>query len=61
MYSLLLAPAELEPAARELLKRGSTRIMLERHSRVKDPDALDAAMQAEQEQIGVLEEILNSN
>lgn len=53
--------ASLEPAARELLKRGSTRIMLERHSRTKDPDALEAAVQAEQEQIGVLEEILNSN
>lgn len=53
--------ATLEPAARELLKRGSTRVMLERHSRTKDPAALEAAVQAEQEQIGVLEEILNSN
>lgn len=52
--------AELEPAARELLSRGSTRIMLERHSREKDPAAIEAAVQAEQEQIGVLEEILNS-
>ena len=53
--------ADLVPAARELLKRGSTRIMLERHSRKNDPAALEAAVQAEQEQIGVLEEILNSN
>ena len=52
--------AALDPAARELLKRGSTRIMLERHSRKKDPDALEAAAQSEQEQIGVLEDILNS-
>ena len=51
---------ELRPAARELLSRGSTRIMLERHSRTKDPAAQEAAAQAEQEQIGVLEEILNS-
>ena len=53
--------AVLETEARELLKRGSTRIMLERHSRTKDPAALEAAAQAEQEQISVLEEILNSN
>ena len=52
--------AVLEPAARELLKRGSTRVMLERHSREKDPDAIAAAVRAEQEQIGVLEEILRS-
>ena len=52
--------AVLEPAARELLKRGSTRVMLERHSRKNDPDALEAAIRAEQEQIGVLEEILRS-
>lgn len=51
---------ELDSAARELLKRGSTRIMLERHSRTKDLEAIEAAAQAEQEQIGVLEEILNS-
>ena len=50
----------LRPAARELLSRGSSRIMLERHSRTKDPDAIEAAVQAEQEQIGVLEEILSS-
>lgn len=50
----------LRPAARELLSRGSSRIMLERHSRTKDPAAIEAAVQAEQEQIGVLEEILSS-
>ena len=50
----------LRTAARELLSRGSTRIMLERHSRTKDPAALESAEQAEQEQIGVLEELLNS-
>lgn len=50
----------LRSAARELLSRGSTRVMLERHSRTKDPAALESAEQAEQEQIGVLEELLNS-
>lgn len=50
----------LRTAARELLSRGSTRVMLERHSRTKDPAALEVAEQAEQEQIRVLEEILNS-
>ena len=49
----------LRSAARELLSRGSTRVMLERHSRTKDPAALESAELAEQEQIGVLEEILN--
>jgi hypothetical protein len=52
--------AVLGPAARELLSRGSTKVMLERHSRVKDPAALEAAVRAEQEQIGALEDILNS-
>lgn len=52
--------AELRPAARELLSRGSTKVMLERHSRVKVPAALDAAVRAEEEQIGVLEAILDS-
>ena len=52
--------AELGPAARELLSRGSTKVMLERHSRREDPVALEAAVRAEQEQIGVLESILNS-
>ncbi len=51
--------ADLEPAARELLSRGSTRVMLERHARTKDPAVLEEAVRAEQEQIGVLEEILN--
>ena len=51
---------ELRTAAREPLSRGSTRVMLERHSRTKNPAALEAATQAEQEQIAFLEEILNS-
>ena len=50
----------LRAAARELLSRGSSRIMLERHSRTKDPAAIEAAVQAEQEQIGELEDILDS-
>ena len=50
----------LRAGARELLSRGSSRIMLERHSRTRDPAALEAAVQSEQEQIGVLEEILSS-
>ena len=50
----------IRTAARELLSRGSTRVMLERHSRTKDPATLEAAVQTEQEQIRVLEEILNS-
>ena len=49
-----------EPAARELLRRGSTRTMLEKHARGKDPAALEEAVQAEKEQIRVLEEILSS-
>jgi len=52
--------AALGPATKELLSRGSTRIMLERHSRKKDPAEIEAAEQAEQEQIGVVEDILNS-
>lgn len=51
----------LRPAARELLSRGSTKTMLERRAGTKDPAALEAAVRAEQEQIGVLEDILNSN
>ena len=50
----------LRNASRELLSRGSTRVMLERHSRTNDPAALASAVQAEQEQIRVLEEMLNS-
>ncbi len=50
----------LRAASRELLSRGSTRAMLERHARTKDPASLDAAVRAEQEQIGVIEEILSS-
>ena len=49
-----------EPAARELLRRGSTRTMLEKHARGKDPAALEEAVLAEQEQIRVLKEILSS-
>ena len=52
--------AALGPAARELLSLGSTKVMLERHARKKDPAELEAAVLAEQEQIGVLEDILNS-
>ena len=52
--------ADLRPAARELLSRGSTRILLERRSRKKDPAALEAAVQSEQEQIRVLEKILKA-
>lgn len=51
---------ELRTAAHELLSRGSTRAMLERHSRTKDPAALEAAAKAEQEQISATEAILNS-
>lgn len=51
--------AAAEPAVRELLSRGSTRAMLEKHSRGADADALDDAMRAEQEQIRVVEAILN--
>jgi len=52
--------AALGPAARELLSRGSTKVMLERHAGTKDPSELEAAVRAEREQIGVLEDILNS-
>ena len=44
-------------ATRELLNRGSTRILLEKKAR-ENADALDDAVRAEQEQIGVLEDIL---
>ena len=47
------------PAARELLRRGSTRTMLEKHGRAKDAEALEEARQAEAEQIAVLERILD--
>lgn len=46
-------------AARELLRRGSTRTMLEKHGRAKDAEALEEARQAEAEQIAVLEGILD--
>ena len=47
-----------DPAARELLSRCSTRIMLEKKPGT-DAAALEEAVRAEQEQIGVLEAILN--
>jgi len=46
------------PAARELLDRSSTRTMLEKKSGT-DAAALEEAVRAEQEQIGVLEAVLN--
>jgi len=49
------------PAARELLRLGSTRTMLEKHGRAGDAEALEEARQAEAEQIAVLERILESN
>lgn len=49
-----------DPAARELLSLGSTRTMLEKRAGRADPDALDEAKRAEQKQIGVLENFLNS-
>ena len=50
---------EAVPAARELLRRGSTRTMLEKHGRAKDAGALEEARQAEAEQIAVLDRILD--
>lgn len=50
---------EAVSAARELLRRGSTRTMLEKHGRAGDAEALEEARQAEAEQIAVLERILN--
>ncbi len=49
-----------EPAAQELLKRGSTRVLLEKSAGGNTSDALEEAKRAEQEQIGVLEDILNA-
>ena len=48
-----------ESAAQELLRRGSTRVMLEKRS-AGNTAALDEAIRAEQEQIGVLESILST-
>lgn len=48
-----------DSAARELLSRGSTRVMLEKRS-AGNTAALEKAIRAEQDQIGVLEDILNS-
>lgn len=53
--------AAAEPEVRELLRRGSTRTMLEKQPRGADAAALDEAVRAEQEQIGVVETIVNSN
>ena len=47
-----------DSAARELLSRGSTRVLLEKRS-AGNTAALDEAKAAEQEQIGVLESILS--
>ena len=47
-----------ESAAQKLLRRGSTRVMLEKRS-AGNTAALDEAIRAEQEEIGVLESILN--
>jgi len=49
-----------EPAARELLRRGSTRTLLEKQTAGAASDALEEARRSEQEQIAVLEDILNS-
>lgn len=48
-----------ESAAQELLSRGSTRVLLEKRA-PGNTAALDEAKAAEQEQIAVLEDILNS-
>ena len=48
-----------ESAAQELLRRGSTRVLLEKRS-AGNSAALDEAKAAEQEQIGVLESILST-
>jgi len=49
-----------EAAAQELLSRGSTRALLEKRTAGKSSAALEEAVRAEQEQIAVLENILNS-
>lgn len=50
---------EAVPAARELLRRGSTRTMLEKHGRTENAGALEEARRGEAEQIAVLERILD--
>ena len=52
--------AAAEPAALELLRRGSTRALLEKQTAGATSDALEDARRSEQEQIAVLEDILNS-
>ena len=51
---------EAEAAAQELLSRGSTRALLEKRTRGRDSAAMEDAIRAEQEQIGVIENILNA-
>ena len=49
-----------ESAAQELLRRGSTRILLEKRPGGQDSSAWEDAVRAEQEQIAVIEDILGS-
>ena len=49
-----------ETAAQELLRRGSTRALLEKRTAGQGTAALDDAVRAEQEQIAVIEDILSS-
>ena len=48
------------PVVTDLLRRSSTRIMLEKRAGTKDSPALEEARRAEAEQVAVLENILNS-
>ena len=48
------------PAVTELLRRSSTRILLEKRTGTKDSPELEEARRAEAEQVTVLESILNS-
>ena len=48
------------PAVTELLRRSSTRILLEKRMRTADSPALEEARRAEEEQVSALENILNS-
>ena len=50
-----------EPAAQELLRRGSTRALLEKRTGGQNSAALEDAIRAEQEQIAVIEAILSSD
>ena len=51
---------EARPAATELLRLSSTRIMLEKRARTADDSELEEARKAEAEQAAALESILNS-